>query len=191
MTLKRSIESLLFVAGKPLSLAAIAALASTDEAAVHAAVKELGDEYRAHSRGMQLAHQGNRVLLVSHPSSAALVRAFLKDEHEGELTRPSLETLTIIAYRGPVTKLELEQIRGVNCSLILRNLSIRGLIEVAEGDGKQETRYVVTFDFLKFLGVSSVRDLPDYEKLSQHETLEKLLHDVADKPADVIPPPAL
>jgi len=67
--------------------------------------------------------------MTTAKESSEIVEKFLKEELTGEMTRPQLETLTIIAYRGPMTKMEIEQIRGVNCSLILRNLLMRGLVE--------------------------------------------------------------
>jgi len=84
-----------------------------------------------------------------------------------------LETLTIIAYRGPVTRPEMEQIRGVNCSQILRNLLIKGLVEMEEKN--KEPYYSISVDFLKYLGVSNIQELPDYDKLHQHESLEEFL----------------
>ena len=81
----------------------------------------------------------------------------------------------MIAYKGPVTKPEIEQIRGVNCSLILRNLLLRGLIEETGSVGG-EARYSITIPFLQYLGVSSVKELPDYEGLNAHETLKAVLN---------------
>ena len=83
--------------------------------------------------------------------------------------------MTIIAYRGPIAKYELERIRGVNCSLIIRNLLLRGLIEEKSGREGQDSLYSVTPDFLRFLGLSRAPDLPDYERLSRHESLESFL----------------
>jgi len=111
--------------------------------------------------------------LVTGVQNSELIKALVKDEKTGELSQPSLETLTIIAYRGPITKPILEQIRGVNCSLILRNLLIRGLIqEEKQGNG---IVYFVTPELLKYLGLVSVNDLPNYEKLHQVENLEEFL----------------
>jgi len=86
-----------------------------------------------------------------------------------------LETLTIIAYRGPISKPIIEQIRGVNCSLILRNLLIRDLITGEERDN--DVFYSVTPAFLQYLGLNSVKNLPDYEKLHSVENLEQFLAD--------------
>ena len=102
-----------------------------------------------------------------------LTKDFLKDEINGELSQPSLEALTIIAYRGPISKLELEKIRGVNCSLIIRNLLLRGLIEEKFNKTKNENYYTVTNDFIRFLGLNSLSDLPEYEKLNKLDALNQ------------------
>ena len=127
--------------------------------------------------GMQIIKNGTSFQMVTAPENAELIQQFVKDETTGELTRPSLETLTIIAYRGPVAKTDLDRIRGINCSLILRNLLIRGLVDVREDKKKDETYYTVTFDFLRFLGLNDVKELPDYQKLSQDDTIERILED--------------
>ncbi len=118
---------------------------------------------------------------MSHPDHAELVASFLKDETSGELTRPALETLSIIAYRQPITKPELEQIRGVNCSLILRNLLLRGLIEDKEDSKRMQTVYRVTMDFVRLLGLSSMDQLPDYQSLREHPHIDDVLGSLEEK----------
>jgi segregation and condensation protein B len=97
----------------------------------------------------------------------------VKDETTGELTRPQLETLTVIAYRGPVSKAELEQIRGVNCTMILRNLMMRGLINEQTENGVAQ--YAVAMEFMSFLGAASAAELPDYEMLRRDKRIEDIL----------------
>jgi len=126
---------------------------------------------------LQIIKNGSSFQMVTAPENAELIQQFVKDETTGELSRPSLETLTIIAYRGPVAKTDLDRIRGINCSLILRNLLIRGLVDVREDKKKDESYYTVTFDFLRFLGLNDVKELPDYQKLSQDDTIERILED--------------
>ena len=104
-----------------------------------------------------------------------VLKDYFNDELSGDLSKPSLETLTIIAYRQPVSKEELEQIRGVNCSMIIRNLLIRGLIEESTDKESLSINYSVTMDFLKYMGINSVDELSDYEKLNSDENLIKLL----------------
>jgi segregation and condensation protein B len=127
------------------------------------------------SAGTQVIKNGGSFQMVTSPENAALVQEFVKDETTGELSRPSLETLTIIAYRGPISKTDLDRIRGVNCGMILHNLLMRGLIDAREDKKKEESYYTVTFDFIKFLGLNEVKDLPDYERLHADDTIDKIL----------------
>ena len=113
--------------------------------------------------------------MVSSPENAKLVQGFIKDETTGDLSRPSMETLTIIAYRGPISKIDLDRIRGVNCSLIIRNLLLRGLIEGKVDNKKKETYYSVTFNFIRFLGINDIHELPDYERLNKDDTIDRML----------------
>ena len=173
--LKNIIESLLFISHKPLTLSELVKLTESDKTAVAEAVKMLQDEYGARQGGIEIIQIEDKYQMAASGESSETVAKFLKTEVTGELTRPSLETLTIIAYRGPISKAELELIRGVNCSLILRNLLMRGLIESREDRDKATTVYQITFDFLKHLGLASLAELPDYEKLNRNNNLEKLL----------------
>ncbi|MFA6603634.1 MAG: SMC-Scp complex subunit ScpB [Patescibacteria group bacterium] len=169
------IESILFIAAKPMSVKKLAELLEAERTEVDKALDELAAHYNESSRGIRLMRHGGEVQLSTAPDNSKVIQDFIKDETTGELTKPSLEALTIVAYRGPVSKAELEQIRGVNCSLILRNLLMRGLIEVEGEAGQPQARYRVTLDFLRFLGVASVEELPDYEKLRSHENVVKIL----------------
>jgi len=175
MLLKNKIESLLFVSSKPLSQKKIAEILKVEATTVKTAIQELTEDYNSQARGIQLMIHNTKVQLITNPDNRAIVEKFLKEEQLGELTKPGLETLTIVAYRGPITKPELEQIRGVNCSLILRNLMIKGLVESQDDKQLMQTVYNVTFDFVRYLGIREMKELPDYDKLSQHETLEKVL----------------
>jgi len=176
MKLKSKIESLLFVAVSPLSTSKITKLVSSDKDKVQQALRDLKEDLKENQRGVRLMKIQNSWQLSTDPDNSSIVRGYLKDEQTGELTQPALETLTIIAYRGPIAKSELDVIRGVNCSLILRNLMIKGLVESYKDKSKMETFYKVSFDFLKFLGISETSQLPDYEKLNKDESLEKLLN---------------
>lgn len=181
MSLHAKIESLLFVSAEPLSIRSLAKLLDAKKNEVEDALDELQKKYRSVSdSGMIIVKGADSYQMVTSPKNAALVAEFLKSDLSGELTEPSLETLTIIAYRGPITKAELEQIRGVNCSLILRNLLMRGLIS-REENKTSLAYYEVTPEFVKYLGVSSVKDLPDYPKLHQHATLNEVLQSVNEE----------
>lgn len=177
--LKSKIETLLFVSGKPLSINKIGELTGGESADIKKTLNDLTEEYKSRAGGIIIAKNSGKYQMFTSPENAKIVQDFSKSEVTGDLTDPAIETLTIIAYRGPISRPELEEIRGVNCGLIIKNLTIRGLIEFQKGknlkenyDGKrefssEENYYSITFDFLKFLGLNSVDHLPDYEKLSQ------------------------
>lgn len=175
MNLISQLESLLFVSSKPLTIVEMSDLTDANFEEIEKVLTKLGEEYKDQNRGFILIKNNKEYQLTTAPENAQLISRFLKDETSGELSQPSLEALTIIAYRGPMTKLELERIRGVNCSLILRNLLIRGLIEEKTDKEKNDSFYLVTLEFIKFLGISSINDLPDYEKLHRDETLDEVI----------------
>lgn len=179
MSAKSEIESLLFVSSRPLSVKRLAEATGHGKDEVRKALEELVAEYDAREGGgLVVLRNGDEVQLATSPDHAEMVKEFLKDETFGELTRPALETLTIVAYRGPLTKAELEQIRGVNCSLILRNLMIRGLVEILEAKDAHPgapAQYRITFDFLRYLGLRQTSELPDFEALRSDENLQKLI----------------
>lgn len=175
MSLQSKIESLLFVSAEPLSVRNLTRLLAAKKSEVESSLAKLQVKYRANKdSGMIIVKGGESYQMVTSPHGAAAVAEFLKSDLSGELTEPSLETLTIIAYRSPVTRAELEQIRGVNCGLILRNLQIRGLISCQENKSGL-IYFEVTPEFVKFLGVAAVDELPDYAKLHVHPTLNEVL----------------
>ncbi|MFH1668073.1 MAG: SMC-Scp complex subunit ScpB [Candidatus Komeilibacteria bacterium] len=174
--IKNKIESILLVAIKPLKISKINdLLPGVKKEQVAKAVEELQTKYNHEESGLRIIENRGVIQLTTSPDCVDVTKQFVKDETTGELTKPSLETLTIVAYRQPITKAELEQIRGVNCSMILRNLMIRGLVRRKENKQSLTTYYSVTVEFLKFLGINRVEELPDYAKLNDNINLKKLL----------------
>lgn len=174
-SLKNNLEAILFISPRPLSIRRLASILETDEQMVQQSLLELVQEYAGRAGGIIIAEHEGEVQMVTSTGAAPLVQKFLKDETSGELTRPSLEALTIIAYRGPITRSDLEKIRGVNCSIILRNLMIRGLIDMREDKKKMVTYYAISMDFLRFLGLQRISDLPEYEALHSAEVVQQFL----------------
>lgn len=177
MDLKNKIEALLFVSSKALAVSELADFLEVKKEMVKELLEELLEEMSREQRGWRLFQSGNKYQLASAPEMADQVAKFLKKDLTGELSRPSLETLTIIAYRGPISKLDLDRLRGVNCSLIIRNLSLRALIEENFDKQKNENYYMVSVDFLRHLGLNKVEDLPDYEKLKSDDSLARFLEE--------------
>ena len=186
MTLKSQLESLLFVSIKALALKELASLTGAKTKEIEEALIELAGDYEKVGSGLAIIKNNSQYQITTAGDNAVLIKEFLKSETSGELSQPSLEALTIIAYRGPISKLELEKIRGINCSLIIRNLLIRGLIEEKFEKIKQENYYSVSLDFIRFLGIGSVDALPDYEKLNRSEELAAVLAISADNAEEII-----
>ncbi len=175
MSIKSKIESLLFISAKPMSVKELANLLKVNPKEIITAGDGLILDYKNSGKGTQIIKDGTKYQMVSSPENAKIIQEFIKDETTGELSRPSLEALTIIAYRGPISKIDLDRIRGVNCALILRNLLIRGLIEAKFDKRKNEPYYNITFDFIRFLGLSELKELPDYARLHQDDTIDRML----------------
>ncbi len=174
MNLDQILEAILFASGRPLGLRKLSEITEASTEEVESALEELSQRLEA-SSGIMLQEYGHNFELVTKPNAAEAVKKVVKDDEQGELTRASLEALTILAYRGPMTRPELEQVRGIQSTMILRNLMIRGLVEQKDDERLGQPTYAVTFDFLKHLGLSSVKDLPDYEVLRGHAAISDML----------------
>jgi len=172
---KSQLESILFVLGRPISLKELAKLIGRPVTEVEVGLEDLKHNYNQPSSGIHILFNNQEVQMVINPNNAPIVEKIVKEEIISELTQPQLETLTIIAYRGPITKLELEQIRGVNCSLILKNLIIKNLIEVKENKIIEQNKYWISLKFMRHLGIEKIEDLPDYKDLSQAASLDEAL----------------
>lgn len=175
MDIDTEIESILFLSPKPLKVIELAKIVDASDEEMEHALSRLEVVYNTGQRGIRLTRHEGKVRMTTAPESAEVVAAFVEDEVHGALTRPQLETLTVIAYRGPITKPNLEHVRGVHCGLILRNLAIRGLIESKEDPVLLQTVYTVSMDFLHTLGLERIEQLPDYEPLHTADVIDRLL----------------
>ncbi|OGH69366.1 MAG: SMC-Scp complex subunit ScpB [Candidatus Magasanikbacteria bacterium RIFCSPLOWO2_02_FULL_44_11] len=173
MPLAQQLEAMLFVASKPLAVKRMAKIVEAKENDVTEALEKLVQKYDR-SSGVVLLRNNDEWQLVANAEMKVITEKFVKAEVSGELTRPQLETLTVISYCGPITKPELEQLRGVNCGLILRNLLIRGLVREADGDGLLPV-YEVTMDYIRHLGLTSLDELPEYAELHNHSFVTQAL----------------
>ncbi|OGH94338.1 MAG: SMC-Scp complex subunit ScpB [Candidatus Magasanikbacteria bacterium RIFOXYD2_FULL_41_14] len=163
------LESILFVASKPLALKKLAKVLNVSGEDVATALADLRAKHNTPESGITIIENNDEYQMVANPDNQTVAENFIKAEVSGELTRPQLETLTVISYCGPITKPELEQIRGVNCALILRNLMMRGLVKEQDSSTNLLPTYEVTMDYLRHLGLNALTDLPDYATLHNHE----------------------
>lgn len=170
------IESLLFVSGDPVSIARLSSILETSEEDIGKAIDMLNASYQEDARGLTLISKDGEVVLASRPDNAPFVEQLVKSEREGSLSKSALETLSIISYRGPVSRTDIETIRGVNSTQTLRNLVLRGLVERrGNPDDARGYLYSVSFAFLESIGLSQCRDLPDFESLSRDERLSAVV----------------
>ncbi|MDY7042048.1 MAG: SMC-Scp complex subunit ScpB [Chloroflexota bacterium] len=154
------IESLLFVADAPVTPAQLAAALEIEPGAVETALEQLAVEYQ--QRGLRLQRKAGRVQLVTAPEAALAVERFLGLELSSKLSPAALEALAIVAYRQPVTRAQIEAVRGVNSDSVLRTLINKGLIEEV-GRLEQVGRpilYGTTFEFLQYFGLRDLQELP-------------------------------
>ncbi len=167
--------AILFASGKAVSFKALAKFFAISPSDVSVELDALAKEYNTKVSALHILVHDGSAQLVTNPVYAELISQVSKEEVSGELTRPQLETLSIICYRGPVTKPEVEQIRGVNCSLIIRNLLMRGFIEERDDTNKLQPVYTASMDFLRHLGIGALTKLPEYEHFHSDDRISKLL----------------
>lgn len=164
MSLQSIIESLLFVSGEPVKIKKLVKITGALKPEVENALMLIGADFK--NRGFRLIKNSNEAQIVTAPENSKFVNKLIKSDTRENLSEASLETLAVIAYRGPATRAQIENIRGVNCSFILRNLLIRGLVE--RMDNLKDSRsylYKITFDFMKKMGIEKIEDLPKYQDL--------------------------
>jgi segregation and condensation protein B len=171
--LKAKIEALLFIYGEPIKVKKLAQLVETDEDALNKTLEEIRLSLEAEDRGLKLMIYDNEVGLTTKPELGTLLQGVIKEEMDSELTPASLEALTIVAYLGPCSRAEIDYVRGVNSAVILRSLTIRGLV-TRKPDPQKGNNYLyqITGDMLKHIGLGAPGELPEYEKY--HELIKKL-----------------
>lgn len=157
------IEALLFMSGEPISKARLLTLLKISIEELDGAIAELTQTLEG--RGIVLVHSHDALSLGTSQEASEIIAALKKEELEKELSKASLETLSIILYKNGATRNEIDYIRGVNSSFILRNLAIRGLVEKTENPNDKRTFiYKPTIALLGYLGITNVTDLPNFSE---------------------------
>jgi segregation and condensation protein B len=168
------LEALLFVAPSPIPLAKLAMVLDDVEEAVQVALDGLAERYAAEHRGLRVVRRADRIHLTTAPEAAAYIERFLGLDLSTKLSGAALETLAVIAYRQPLTRGDIEAIRGVNCDGVLKTLLARALIEPV-GRLEQPGRpflYGTTLQFLQYFGLEGLDRLPPLppsESQTHHE----------------------
>ena len=172
------LEALLFIYGEPIEQKKLAKILNLKEADLKEGINLLEAELNREERGLILIQDKNKLQLVTKPAFSKLLEEVTKQEFTEALTPAALETLSIVMYSGPISRADIEYIRGVNSSFTLRALLMRGLVE-RDTNSKRSNAYVykASFELLRHLGLSKNEDLPDYQKykdlvLHFHQELE-------------------
>src|SRR3989344_973603 len=171
MTLESTIEAILFFRGEPVSVQRLSEILSVgdngpvgpDEVQKALAVLEKSLD----GRGITLVRESDEVMLETVSAAASIIEQITKEELTKDIGKAGLETLSLVLYHGPITRREIDYVRGVNSSYILRNLMIRGLIGAGERKGAgRSIGYKPTFELLSHLGIKKKEDLPEYEEVT-------------------------
>jgi segregation and condensation protein B len=182
LPLNAIVESLLFVSAEPVAVSTLCSALELPESQIEQALEALDLEYR--DRGLQIQRLGDRVRLTTSPRAAPHVEKLLGLKNTTTLSKAALEALAIIAYRQPLTRPQIDAVRGVNSDSVLQSLLSKGLIEEmgrAEGPGRP-ILYGVTSMMLQHFGLGSTKELPALAL----EEAEKPLPDEESGDADVV-----
>lgn len=169
---KSLLEALLFLSGEPLTPSGLKTITELDEPEIQRLMNELVAEYRERQRGVLIAEIANGYQMVTNPHYAPWAKKLVGSEST-RLSLAALETLAIIAYKQPIIKAEVEQVRGVNSDGVIKTLLERRLIKIM---GKKEAPgkpllYGTTKDFLQYFGLKDLAELPTLKDLAREEAL--------------------
>jgi segregation and condensation protein B len=162
----RALEALLFISGEPLTIREVSKYLELDKSGAEEAVQALTDALQG--RGIVILRHNESVALATAPEVTEIASRIAKERLEGNLTKTQLETLSIILWKGKVSRTSIDYVRGVNSAFALRSLLVRGLIErVQDSKDARIFLYSPTLEFYKYLGISSGEELPEYDGLKK------------------------
>ena len=173
-TLSGRIEAILFVAGEPVRIEELAKALNVSVRAVENEVTKLRDEYDFHQRGFTLKRFGHQVQLATRALYATDVVHLLQPVQKQSLSQAAMETLAVVAYKQPVTRAEVEQVRGVKCDYSIQSLMKKELImEVGRKEALgRPILYGTTENFLSHFGLTNLEDLPPMPELPSEEKVD-------------------
>ncbi len=159
--LENKIEAILFFKGESVTRKRLAEILKASQTELNEAIEALKEKLS--TRGIVMLERENEITLGTAPEHTKLIEELQKDELNRELSKASLETLSIILYKGSASRADIDYIRGVNSNFILRALSVRGLVErVLDPEDARRYIYKPTFDLMQYMGIKSVEELPEW-----------------------------
>ena len=166
MDLDAKIEGILFWKGESMNKKKLMQILNVQELDFDNALNILKEKLS--NRGITLIINENEITLGTNKELSSIIESLTKEELSKDLGKAGLETLSVILYQSPVSRAEIDYIRGVNSQFILRNLLVRGLIERIDNPKDQRSfLYKPTLQLLTFMGLSKTEDLPDFEKVKK------------------------
>lgn len=169
--IESAVEAVLFAAGDPVELSRLSEILEVDEESLEKIITKLRDDYDFDQRGLRIVKLDNSYQMCSAPMHADFVRKALETKRAPRLSPPLLEVLSVIAYRQPVTRAYVEQVRGVDCSYSITSLAEKELIKESgrlDVPGKP-ILYRTTKNFLRVFGLESLNDLPELPEFADTE----------------------
>jgi len=166
MTHSALLEAVLFHKAEPVSFSELEKILQISREELLKTISSLKSTLEG--RGITLVTKDTEVMLRTSKEASTLIEQITKDELSKDLGKAGLETLSVILYKGPISKKDIEYIRGVQSAFILRKLMIRGLIErLPDPKDSRSHIYRATFDLLSYLGISDIQELQEYDKASE------------------------
>ena len=188
LSLAKTLEAILFWKGEPQSVNELAKYLKATPSDINEALNTLEENLK--DRGIVLMRNGDEVMLGTSPSASSIIESITKEELSKDLGRAALETLSIILYKGPLKRSEVDYIRGVNSTFIIRNLLVRGLIQKQQSVSDQRAPlYAASFDLLSHLGLTNVKELPEFEEVQDQIRQFKESHEQEKQPDPQQPEP--
>ena len=182
-SLKNILECLLFVSSKPLDIDTLSDIIEQEKEAVEKALEELKMNYNSKNKPIFIQQVGGGIRFATRKKYGEYVKKLFRGQLNYKLSNAALETLAIIAYRQPVTSQEIDSIRGVSSSGVIRGLLQKRLVKIS---GRKETigrpvLYRTSEKFLEYFGLQSLSDIPPLEELGIEEEVDNLVNDRAEK----------
>ncbi|MDO8281391.1 MAG: SMC-Scp complex subunit ScpB [Thermodesulfovibrionia bacterium] len=181
--IKSVLESLLFIAGEPLTIETLKKILDINKEEIEGVVRELISEYSLRNSGLLIVEVAEGVQMVTNPASAPWVKKLIATAIPTKLSQQSLETLSIIAYKQPIIKSEIEAVRGVNSDGVIKTLLERRLVKIL---GRKEVpgrplMYATTKEFLQYFGLKDLSELPMLKDFEDTEGLMLPFHEDPDE----------
>ncbi len=167
-TVAEQIEAVLFYKAEPVTVAYLAKVLATEQQAIEQGIHELEIRLNNAAGSFTLVRNGDELLLTTSTKHSALIERIIKEEVLRDLGKAGLETIALILYRGPISRREIDHVRGVNSTFVLRNLLVRGLVDkIPSPQDQRSFLYAPSTALIAHLGITKREDLPEFGSMNR------------------------